>query len=192
LGEKGTTVKAYSVGHNISGYLPESDPYVTTDYASAKQVLIDDMVHQADWCDEVEDRHDEAEELTEQYEDVNLLSDGEEWYSVAGDLSYWLTIIDVTEDEMEEYINAYFEEGNDLRCPMAHDYGEVMASFVGFLSAAAESYRYTMRGGSSDNSDLFEPQTMEWAYQNSEALEYAEYDLSEHEEEEEEEEEEGE
>lgn len=36
------------------------------------------------------------------------------------------------------------------------------AALLDFLSAAAESYRYTQRGHASDNDDLFPPAIMEW------------------------------
>jgi hypothetical protein len=42
-----------------------------------------------------------------------------------------------------------------------------MESLLSFLTAAAESYGYTMRTGrESDNSDLFPAFIVEWAYQN--------------------------
>ena len=52
-----------------------------------------------------------------------------------------------------------------------------LKSLLASLAAAAEAYRYTMRGGHSDNSDLFPPEIMEWAYQNADGISMAESDL---------------
>jgi len=62
------------------------------------------------------------------------------------------------------------ENQGGLRCPMANDYGAVMETLLSFLGAAAESYAYGMRGGVSDNSTIFGPPVMEWAYGNSDEL----------------------
>jgi len=46
-----------------------------------------------------------------------------------------------------------------------------MESLLSFLGAAAEAYRYGMRGGSkSENADLFPEHVMEWAYLNEDEL----------------------
>lgn len=50
------------------------------------------------------------------------------------------------------------------------NYTTAMETLLGFLEAGAESYRHTMSGGTSDNSDLFPPAVMEWAYMNSDEL----------------------
>ena len=77
---------------------------------------------------------------------------------------------------IEDSTGAELDSGADLCCPCANDYGNIMASLLGFLGAAAEAYRY---GPSSENFDLFSPAAMEWAYMNSEELFMAEYELEE-------------
>jgi hypothetical protein len=35
--------KLYSIGHNISGYMSESQPYITSDFEAAKEALMSDV-----------------------------------------------------------------------------------------------------------------------------------------------------
>lgn len=49
---------------------------------------------------------------------------------------------------------------------------------LGFLSAAAEAQQSVDRGRESENSDLFEPQTMTWSAEFSTEIQCAELDLS--------------
>ena len=47
----------------------------------------------------------------------------------------------------------------------------VFGSLLAFLGAAAESYGYSQRSGQQgENSDLFPPAVVEWAYQHSDEL----------------------
>ena len=74
---------------------------------------------------------------------------------------------------IEDSTGAELDSGDDLRCPCANDYSDIMASLLGFLGAAAEAYHY------GENFDPFSPAAMEWAYMNSEELSMAEYELEE-------------
>ena len=71
--------------------------------------------------------------------------------------------------------------GGDLRCgAMGADEFEMLGDLLAHLGAAGESYGYTVRTGRvSDNSDLFSPSIMEWAYVNSDELSMARYALEE-------------
>ena len=60
--------------------------------------------------------------------------------------------------------------------PNATDAAETLFSF---LHAAAETYRYGMAGGTSENDDLFPEHVTEWAYMNDDAISMVEYELSE-------------
>jgi hypothetical protein len=40
--------KNFVVGHNMPGYLPESDPWITDDWESARDSLLEDMDRHAD------------------------------------------------------------------------------------------------------------------------------------------------
>jgi hypothetical protein len=63
-------------------------------------------------------------------------------------------------------------QGGDLR--------NGLASAMGFLGAAGESYGYTMRTGhASDNADMFPAHVNEWAYQNSDEISMAEIEIDE-------------
>ena len=42
----------YVVGHNMPGYLPESDPYVVADWESARDSLIWELDSIADYFDQ--------------------------------------------------------------------------------------------------------------------------------------------
>jgi hypothetical protein len=60
----------YAVGHNIAGYLPECDVFVTDVFDQAKRYLISEMLEAADYAE----TEDIATDLTLQAEDVNLWS----------------------------------------------------------------------------------------------------------------------
>lgn len=58
---------------------------------------------------------------------------------------------------------------------------EGMESLLSFLGAAADSYAHRIRTGCvSENEDLFEPEIVEWAYQNSDEITCLELELQEH------------
>ena len=80
---------------------------------------------------------------------------------------------------IEDAAGTVLDEGSDLSSGVGDeaDYGKAMATLLSFLTAAAESYEYELRGGDSDNSDLFAPAAMEWAYMNSDELSEAEMEL---------------
>lgn len=86
----------YAVGHNLVGYLPESDVWITDDWDSAKGALIEDMLFAADGCEE-----DEAEQLINEAEDLNL-SNGPEWGTIIGYTSWWVNLTDEAPEEDNE------------------------------------------------------------------------------------------
>lgn len=53
----------------------------------------------------------------------------------------------------------------------------MLGTLVVFLEAAAEAYAYEMRGGTSENRDLFPEPVTEWAYQHSDELAMLALDL---------------
>lgn len=76
---------SYVIGNNLPGYLPDSDPFVIEGtFDEAKRALIDELLWQAD----VADTEEEAEELTEAAEDVNLWN-GPDTLSLC-DRCYWI------------------------------------------------------------------------------------------------------
>lgn len=88
----------YAVGHNMPGYLPESDVWITGDWESAKQYLIDEMDRTGDFFFDT-DQEDEADALSAEMEDLNL-DNGPEWCSsVIGNQVWW---IQLTDEEPEE------------------------------------------------------------------------------------------
>lgn len=47
---------------------------------------------------------------------------------------------------------------------------EALSSYLSFLSACGEGYRYQMSGRESENADLFPPHIAEWAYQHNDEI----------------------
>jgi hypothetical protein len=58
----------YAVGHNIAGYLPEADVYVTSTFEDAKAYLIHDLLFHADYAE----TGDIGDALANAAEEVNL------------------------------------------------------------------------------------------------------------------------
>lgn len=86
----------YVVGHNMPGYLPESDPWITSDWESARDSLLEDMDRHADSLADFED------DVTERaMDDLRKAPAGTEWGWTVGNTAYWLSFTDeeVSEDE---------------------------------------------------------------------------------------------
>lgn len=102
------TAPHFHAGQNLPGYLPESDVACFSTFDEAKRYIIGNMLQQADdvatWsephgCDDVpcpaygdDCPENKAADLTSTAEDLNL-SNGPEWQSYAGDLSYWINLV---------------------------------------------------------------------------------------------------
>ena len=73
---------------------------------------------------------------------------------------------------IEDNDGTILDDGTDLRSGVGDDFDarKTMATLLGLLGAAAESYRYTMYGQTSENVDLFPPDVTEWAYQYDDEL----------------------
>lgn len=80
-------------GHNMVGYMPESEPLCSGNWEGAKNYMIGEILWQADQTDD----WDQAEELSSAAEDLNL-HDGPEWGTIVGNVSYW---INQTDEECE-------------------------------------------------------------------------------------------
>ena len=96
----------YHAGHNMPGYLPESDVWIYATFDEAKAGQIEEMEYIADVLDSwADDRpcdgdipcgvhgndcgHDKANEVAAAEQDLNLES-GPEWQDYAGGLSWWI------------------------------------------------------------------------------------------------------
>jgi hypothetical protein len=91
----------YAVGHNVSGYLPESDVYVTDTFADAQAYLIHELLFAADYAE----TEDIGDELALAAEDVNLWNGPDTCYVEMIDSEHCIPTawwIDVTEEEIEE------------------------------------------------------------------------------------------
>jgi hypothetical protein len=92
----------YAVGHNIAGYMPESDVEIFEDFDSAKRYLIDEMLRSADYAE----TETIAEDLTNTAEDVNLWSGPDTCYVEEIDsahcipTAYWIV---ETDEEVAEW-----------------------------------------------------------------------------------------
>lgn len=77
-------------------------------------------------------------------------------------------------------VQGFEHEGNDLKSGCGG--GSLQSGFeslLSFLGAAAEAYQCSMSGHESDNSDIFPPRIMEWAYANSDEIGLLECQLQE-------------
>lgn len=99
-------------GYNMPGYLPEMEPAAFTDFEDAKHYMLEEMDRTGDsWFsvadslretqpEEAQTYLDEADELSEAMEDLNLISNlrsatgahsFSDWGVVVGNVSYWIT-----------------------------------------------------------------------------------------------------
>lgn len=76
----------FHAGHNMPGYLPESEPLCCDDWEMAQRYAIWVMLRDADNTDD----EDKATELASTAEDLNL-HNGPEWSVTVGNTSYWIT-----------------------------------------------------------------------------------------------------
>jgi hypothetical protein len=101
LSSEDLSTVVYVVGHNLSGYLPESEPFFTTDETTARSVLADDLDRLWDSLEQMpeEDRseRDETEigEVTEAHTEVNLVSFPYAWS--IGYSTYWVGTVSLAE-----------------------------------------------------------------------------------------------
>jgi len=88
--------KVYVVGHNMAGYLPDSDPYYTDDETSAKRYLYDEMDAYGDYLseapeDERDERwHEEEDDLSVAMGDLNYHDAPCAWS--VGIRRYWIEV----------------------------------------------------------------------------------------------------
>lgn len=97
----------YVVGHNMPGYLPESDPWITTDWETARDALLEDMERHADSLTDLPDVRsgddlDELDDLERAIDDLHKAPVGTEWGWTVGNTAYWLSFTDEQPDEEEE------------------------------------------------------------------------------------------
>lgn len=80
-----TAIATYIIGNNMPGYMPDSEPFtVEGTFDEAKRALIDELLFAAEYAATEE----EAEELTNAAEDVNLWSGPDSIY--VGNYVYWI------------------------------------------------------------------------------------------------------
>jgi hypothetical protein len=98
------SVIVYCVGHNMVGYLPESDVWYTERWDDAKSSLLDDLDRYADHLAEMIEEGTESEELNEVDTAMNELksADGPEWGWITGNLSWWIATEEMTPEQWAE------------------------------------------------------------------------------------------
>ncbi len=89
----------YVVGHNMPGYLPESDPWITDDWGTARAALKEDMERHADSLADFEEDGDELTDLERAIDDLGTAPAGTEWGWTVGNTAYWLSLTDESPDE---------------------------------------------------------------------------------------------
>lgn len=88
------TITHFHTGHNMPGYLPESDVFQAETFDEAKACLMEEMQWAAESLYDVNEPIG-ADELEGAQRDLNG-SDGPEWGDIAGGLSWW--IVPCTDD----------------------------------------------------------------------------------------------
>jgi hypothetical protein len=85
------TAPNYAVGHNMVGYMPESDVWITDDFESAKQSLADDIIRDLDSLEQADDvPADRLAPYNEAIEELAALKEAQEFYVILGYESYWI------------------------------------------------------------------------------------------------------
>ena len=100
----------YVVGHNMPGYLPESDPWITSDWETARNALLEDMDRHADSLADVFDENGdyagedkvELAELESAIDDLRQSPAGRPWAMIVGNTSYWLSFTEESETDENE------------------------------------------------------------------------------------------
>jgi hypothetical protein len=96
----------YVVGHNMPGYLPESDPWITADWETARNALLEDMDRHADLLAEYNDNIggelDELADLEAMIVSLKEALAGSEWGVIVGNTSYWLSFTEESETDENE------------------------------------------------------------------------------------------
>lgn len=113
-------VRVFAVGHNMPGYLPESDVYYCDSWLSARDACESDMVGMLDYLTDWAGFDDPEEEARFKEWEANLrnaIEDLKRWdvgpgYAITVDDSnsgtvYWISCEDVPESEWEEMKDSY-------------------------------------------------------------------------------------
>jgi hypothetical protein len=130
------TTIVYAVGKNLAGYMPEGDVYHTTDYASAKGALVEDLTRYGDDLFSQSDEHDcddipcptfgddctwqLANDTTAAAEELNLCAvtdaNGGQFDVYIGHLHFWLVA------QSPEYFGLIDDETLEDQLDASNDY----------------------------------------------------------------------
>lgn len=94
-------------GHNMPGYLPESEPDVCETWDEAKAIAIEYLDKEGDFFNDYEGDEGKtlAEECSAKMEQLNL-DNGPEWGVIIGNSSIWITASVIEDDEWEEILES--------------------------------------------------------------------------------------
>jgi hypothetical protein len=93
----------FAAGHNMPGYLPESDVWITRYHSSAVLSLLDDIERYADseaeLLEDGEETNSTIDAANEAIAELKTLPSGSEYLTYVGDYAYW---INLTDEEPED------------------------------------------------------------------------------------------
>lgn len=89
------------VGYNMPGYLPENDPWVTDDWESARDALVDELERDAEFAVEPGGEGIDVTLYNDAIAELKALESGQEWATTIGNLAYWLNATDQEPEDDE-------------------------------------------------------------------------------------------
>lgn len=89
----------WATGHNMPGYMPESDVFITSDWADARDALIADLERAADQDSDFGSVESVADEYATAIAELRKLTEHDEWGCTIGNTAWWLNMTDESPED---------------------------------------------------------------------------------------------